>query len=159
MFLFSPQLNYKHRSEAQTARGKDILLAPGVNAFCVEKFGQYDISLTGCHTYDPQTFRPSFSTGETSPIIINAIKHKNGVRIVSDIRAPFKISVEQNGRKDTYNLVEEANKVDGQFSYRHDFDLRPEEKILVTPESEVMLFSPASTEILGAQDCVEVSAA
>lgn len=78
------------------------------------------------------------------------------MRILSDIRNTFNIAVEQNGQRNIYNLAEESTKFNGQFAYRYDFDLRPSEKILVTPESDIMLFGPASTEILGAQDCVEV---
>lgn len=131
-------------------------MAPGINSFCVDKFGQYDISVSGCHTYDSTSLRPSFSTGETAAITINAIKHKNGVRILSDIRNAFQIAVEQNGNANIYNVAEEPNKFNGQFAYRYDFDLRPNERILVTPESDVMLFGPDKSEILGAPDCVEV---
>lgn len=131
-------------------------MAPGINSFCVDKFGQYDLAVSGCHVYDPNSFRSSFSTGETAPIAINAIKHRNGVRILSDERSNFKIVVQQNSRKDNYVVTEEPNKVNGQFAYRYDFDLRTEEQILVTPESDVMLFDPESKEIVGANDCVEV---
>lgn len=75
---------------------------------------------------------------------------------MSDVRSTFKIAVDQNGQRSTFALTEETNKVNGQFAYRYDFDLRPDEQILVTPESDVMLFGPTSKELIGAQDCVEV---
>lgn len=156
IICFALQLSYKHRSEPQSAAAKEILLAPGPNTFCVEKFGQYDIVVSGCHTYDNSALRSSFSTGETAPIVINAIKHKSGLRILSDVRNAFQIAVDQNGQRTTYALTEEREKVNGQFAYRFDFDLRPDERILVTPESDVMLFGPASKELVGTQDCVEV---
>lgn len=133
-----------------------ILLAPGLSSFCVDKFGQYDVTFTGCHTYETDTPR-SFHTGDEIPLAINAIKHSNSIRILSDVRSTFKVLVEQGGAKRYISPTEEDQKINGQFSYRYRFDLRSNERLTLTPESEIVLFSPAKAELIGADDCVEVS--
>lgn len=151
-------MTYKfHATQPQqpTVAGKDILLAPGLSSFCVDQFGQYDLTFAGCHTYDTNALR-SFQTGDELPLAINAIKHRNGIRILSDVRSVFKVAVEGGGAKQYITPLEDSQKINGKFSYRHDFDLKPNERLSLTPESEVMLFTPAKTEIIGADDCVEV---
>lgn len=133
---------------------KEIFLTAGLNSFCVDNFGVYDISFKGCHTYDSTT-QNSFRTGDELPINVNALKHINGVRVLSDIRSAFKLLVEQNGEQRTVELKEESQKVDGKFSYRHEFSLKADEKLSLKPLNDVVLFSPSTAEIIGANDCVD----
>lgn len=152
------QMTYKlHSTQPQqpAAASKDILLAPGLSSFCVDQFGQYDLTFTGCHTYEANAHR-SFHTGDEIPVAINAIKHRNGIRILSNVKSAFKVLVEQGGAKRYITPLEEPQKVNGQFSYRYDFDLKHNERLTLTPESEVVLFNPAKAELVGADDCVEV---
>lgn len=157
MSFSSPQMSYAFRSaKSEEAASKEIVLAPGINSFCVDKFGHYDLSFSGCHTYDSSTPK-SFKTGVSSPVSVNAVKHRNGVRILSDIKSTFKVLVEsEHGEKNVVAFTEESTKVNGKFAYRHDFDLQPSSKLIMTPQSETVLFSPQSKEIQGATDCVEV---
>lgn len=137
---------------------KEILLAPGINSFCVDRYGQYDLKFSGCHTYDSGSTK-SFRTGVEHPMAVNAVKHRHGVRIISDTRATFKVLVEQeNGAKQVITFAEDADKQheSGQFVYRHNFDLKHSEKLTLTPQGETVLFAPQSKEIFGADDCVEV---
>lgn len=135
---------------------KEIFLAPGINSFCVDKYGTYDLSFSGCHTYDAATPK-SFKTGDEKPVVINAAKHRNGVRILSNVKSAFKVLVEvENGQNSHITFTEEPTKVNGKFAYRHDFDLEPFVKLTVTPQSDTVLFTPKTTEIFGANDCVEV---
>lgn len=151
-------MNYILRSSKPgEAISKEIVLAPGINSFCVDKYGTYDLSFSSCHTYDSSTSK-SFKTGNESPVAIKAVKHRNGVQILSNIKSTFKASIESEGHpKRIVTFVEEPNKVNNQFAYRYDFDLQPYERWTVTPESDIVLFSPQSTELIGANDCVEVS--
>lgn len=96
---------------------KQILLAPGLSSFCVDQFGQYDLTFTGCHTYETDAHR-SFHTGDEVPLAINAIRHRNGIRFVSDVKSAFKVLVEQGGVTHYISPVEEPQKINGQFSYR-----------------------------------------
>lgn len=132
-------------------------LNTGVNTFCVTKGGDYDIKLSGCHSYDPQSTPKSFTTRSTAPIAINAYKHRNGIRILSEGKTNYKISVESNGKFEAIVPVEETNKVDGYFSYKYHFNLKNGEVIKLTPKSDRMLFKPEVKEITGGNDCVDVS--
>lgn len=151
-------MSYGLRTTAKSEKPttKEIFLAPGINSFCVDKFGTYDLSFSGCHTYDAATPK-SFKTGDEKPVIVNAAKHRNGVRILSNIKSTFKVLVEvENGQSTHITFTEEPTKVNGKFAYRHDFDLEPFVKLIITPQSDTVLFTPKSTEIFGANDCVEV---
>lgn len=150
-------MTYKfHTTQPQQASAPlNVLLAPGLSSFCVDKFGQYDVTFDGCHSYEADAPR-SFQTGDEIPLAITAIKHSNGIRIVSNIKSTFRVLVEQGGAKRYITPTEEEQKVNGQFSYRIRFDLRPNERLTLTPESEVVLFTPAKAELIGADDCVEV---
>lgn len=102
-------------SKQEVSAKKEIFLAPGINSFCVDKFGHYDLTFLGCHSYDASTPK-SFKTGEESAIIVNAIKHRNGVRILSDINTAFKVLIEyDNGEKKYVNFAEEPTKINGKF--------------------------------------------
>lgn len=151
-------MSYGLRASAKTEKStvKEIFLAPGINSFCVDKFGTYDLSFSGCHTYDAATTK-FFKTGDKKPVTVNAAKHRNGVRILSNVKSEFEVLVEmENGHSDQITFTEEPTKVNGKFAYRHDFDLVPFIKLTITPLSETVLFTPRSTEIFGANDCVEV---
>lgn len=150
-------MNYKLRStKADESFSKEIVLAPGINSFCVDKYGHYDLSFASCHTYDSSTSK-SFKTGNENAVVINAVKHRNGVRILANIKSTFKVLVEtENDDKRTVHFVEEPKKVNNQFAYRYDFDLQPSERLTLTPQSDIVLFTPQSTDIFGASDCIEV---
>lgn len=143
-------------TKSEESVSKEIFLAPGINSFCVDKFGHYELSFSGCHTYDASTPK-SFKTGEEKPVTVNAAKHRNGIRILSDIRSSYKVLIEfENNVKKDIVFTEESTKVNGKFAYRYDFDLQPAAKLIITPQSDTVLFSPQSKEIYGADDCVEV---
>lgn len=135
----------------------EISLIPGLNTFCVKNFGQYNVKFVGCHSYDSKELPHSINIADHVPITVNAIKHRTGIRILSPIPATYRLLVESKEKADTVNLVAESAKVDGNFAYRYDFDLKPEERVVLTPHSDVMLFNPERTDIVGAHDCVDVS--
>lgn len=136
---------------------KEIDLIPGLNTFCSNKFGQYKINLFGCHSYDSRELPTFINIADHAPITINAVRHRNGIRILSETNEQYKLKVERMDKVETVNLIIEQNKVDGYFAYRYDFDLRPEERVVVIPQSDVMLFKPDQKEVVGEHDCVDVS--
>lgn len=113
--------------------------------------------MSGCHSYSEHDLPTYFHTTETTPIVFNAIQHKNGVRILSEVPSAHKLLVEGLRIKEQVQLVAEEGKVDGFYAYRYDFNLHPEERVTLKPISETMLFNPVVTKIVGATDCVDVS--
>lgn len=155
----SSHMTYKYRpADPATPQLEEHLeLTPGVNSLCVPKYGTYDVKYAGCHTFDSNTAN-SFSTSSLVPLTVNADKHKQGVRILSEVSNTYSAVIEKDGEKvDEIRLKEESHKVDGYFSYRHDFYLRQGEKIKVIPASGSMLFKPDAKEIVGSNDCTEVA--
>lgn len=153
-------MTYKLRSTDETAQAPpttSISLNTGLNQFCVIKAGTYDIKFFGCHTYDSQTTPNSFSTKNSSPVIINASKHQNGIRILSEEQTNYKMIVEYRDRKETVSLRPESKKVDGYHSYIYVFDLEVGDTVKFVPQSDHMLFKPETKEIIGGNDCVDVT--
>lgn len=136
---------------------EDKSLTTGLNTFCAKKFGQYEVKFIGCHTYDDRDLPSVINIADHLPITVNAIKHRTGVRIVSPMQTSFKLHIAGKDIEETVSPTLESSKVNGLFAYRYDFDLKPEEKVTLSPLSSVMLFQPERAEIIGAHDCVDVS--
>lgn len=136
---------------------QEISLIPGLNTFCAKNFGQYNVKFVGCHSYDLKELPSTINIADHAPITVNAIKHRTGIRILSPITSTYSLHVESKEKAETVKLVAESAKVDGMFAYRYDFDLKPEERVVLTPHSDVMLFNPERTDIIGGHDCVDVS--
>lgn len=151
------QMKYSHTS----AVSSDILkLLSGVNTFCVPKFGSYSIKLEGCHLYDEDTVPSTIDTANNNPIIINAVAHKVGVRVLSPDATvdTLKLSVESASLgKTIVTPVAESHKMDGKYAYRFDTHLKPEEVLKITPSSDILLFEPNTKEIVGTNDCIDVA--
>lgn len=147
------QIRYKLATEQSVIQ--EMTLIPGLNSFCVSKFGQYDISFVGCHYYD-DNLPTTLDTGSRTPITITATKHRNGIRILSDEKTQFSLLVEAQGQKETVTPTLEAERIDGFLSYRYEFRLKADELITVTPHSDIMLLKPESQDIMGGTDCVDV---
>lgn len=151
------KLSSSSEPKETTIDEKEIDLIPGLNTFCAKKFGQYKINFVGCHSYDSRELPTFINIADHAPITINAVRHRNGFRILSETNEQYQLRVERMGKAETVNLIKEPNKVDGYFAYRYDFDLRPEERVVVFPLSDVMLFTPEQKELVGGHDCVDVS--
>lgn len=154
------QIRYKLKSTAKSTddQEQEMTLVPGLNSFCVPKSGQYDISFIGCHYYD-ENLPTTLHTNDRSPITITATKHRNVVRVLSNEKTPFKflITKDDDGTTETVIPTLDPEKINGQWSYRYDFRLKSDERIVVTPQSDIMLVKPISQEIFGGNDCVDVS--
>lgn len=86
------------------------------------------------------------------------MKHKNGIRILSEIDQLFAIDAEfDDGSKQTLKPMKQGDKVDGYVAYNINIDLKSGERVKLTPRSEQMLFKPDQTEWKGAADCVDVA--
>lgn len=114
------------------------------------------MKVSGCHTFEEDT--KVLSTKSTSPVHVTAIKHRNGIRILSEIKQQFTIEVQyEDESKEVLKLIEQTERVDGYAAYNLNLNLKSGEAVKLTPKSEQMLFKPSTTEIKGASDCVEVA--
>lgn len=123
---------------------------------CVPRAGTYDLKVSGCHTFEEES--KVLTTKSSTPVHINAVKHRNGVRILSEIAQQFTIETEfEDGTKKILKPTQQAEKVDGYVAYKIHLDLKSGEFVKLSPKSEQMLFKPAKTEWKGASDCIEVA--
>lgn len=144
--------------------GGDVLqhkeLLAGLNTFCASRFGQYAVDFIGCHEYDPRELPSTINIADHAPITINAIKHRTAIQILSAVPAKFGLDIYggpvDDAKKNVQLTTAEANKVNGLFSYRYSFSLRPEERVTLRPYSDEMLFHPQSADVVGDNDCVDV---
>ncbi|XP_036332168.1 nodal modulator 1 isoform X1 [Rhagoletis pomonella] len=136
-----------------------IKLLAGVNTFCVPSFGTYKIKLESCHIYD-DSLPKTFSTTDGNPIIINAIAHKIGVRVLSSDPSNDALRLIADSKslgKQLITPTAEVHKVDGKYAFRYDTHLQPDEILRITPQSDILLFSPQSKELKGGNDCVDIA--
>ncbi|KAH8331796.1 hypothetical protein KR074_012191 [Drosophila pseudoananassae] len=156
-------MRYTHITGPSDAKPptETLKIASGVNTFCVSKYGSYDFKLEGCHTYD-STLPTKFITPEPEQLqtlIINAVAHKTGVRVLSTESSAesIKLVLESDQGTEVIVPVAESTKVDGKFAYRYDTYLKPEQVLRITPVSDVLLFAPQVKEIVGGSDCVDIA--
>lgn len=139
-----------------------LKILSGVNTFCVSKYGSYDFKLEGCHIYD-NSLPSKFITPEPEQLqtlIINAIAHKTGVRVLSTEpnANSLKLAVETEAAgKQIITPVAESHKVDGKYAYRYETYLKPDETLHITPLSDVLLFAPQHQQVVGSSDCVDIA--
>ncbi|EDW32208.1 GL10556 [Drosophila persimilis] len=157
-------MRYTHVTGPTEAKApsETLKILSGVNTFCVSKYGSYDFKLEGCHTYD-ESLPSKFITPEPEQLqtlIINAVAHKTGIRVLSTEPTADSIKLllesEKLG-KETITPTAESHKVDGKYAYRYDTYLKPEEVLHITPVSDVMLFAPQHQDIVGGSDCVDIA--
>lgn len=131
-------------------------MTSGANVLCVSNAGTYDLKVSGCHTFDENT--KVLSTESQTPVYVNAIKHRNGIRILSEIDQQFSIDAEfEDGTKQVLKPSKQSDKVDGYVAYNINLDLKAGERVKLAPKSEQMLFKPDQSEWKGASDCLNVA--
>lgn len=132
-------------------------LGSGLNTFCVEKSGKYNVKLMGCHVY-PEDIPKTFSTETFSPITFAARAHHVG----------FRINVPKGAKADQVKLVIESKKsgkqqlvadveADKQNSLKFETELETGEEVTVTPVSVELLFKPEKQVYVMPNECVSVA--
>lgn len=146
-------------STPSAANKHDLALTPGLNTICVQSVGVYTIQVDGCHQYDANELPRTINIADNAPITVNAIKHRTGIRVLSAVNVDrFELRAESKDWAETIELVKLSEKdvSSGKFVYRHEFELKPEERVTLVPSSSEMLFAPERKDIVGQHDCVEV---
>uniref|UniRef100_U5EYY7 Putative metalloproteinase-related collagenase pm5 n=1 Tax=Corethrella appendiculata TaxID=1370023 RepID=U5EYY7_9DIPT len=150
------QISYKLK-QVENAKSHEAILTPGLNSFCVEKAGTYDIKFSGCHLYDENVVK-TFSTNSQTPLNVNAVKHLNTVKILSTDRvSDYQVKIFTSGKnvEEFVRFTTTGSKEDGYIVYKYDFYLKYDERVKITPVSDLMLFKPETKEIRGGSDCVD----
>lgn len=148
------QITYKLRGSTESIQQNK--LTAGLNTICVKRAGQYELTVSSCHGYG-KDLPKTFTTSDVSDVQLNAITHSHGIRILSEESAKHKIKVTTGDKVSYVEPKAESERVDGYVSYRHVFQLGPNDAIELEPESEIMLFKPSNRQLTGTNDCVDVA--
>lgn len=127
--------------------------------------GVYNLEVKGCHLYDSKYLPKSFNTMDKSrgSIKLEAIAHEVGVQILSmellSNLSQLNLQLESSslGKKIVAPILKDKERVNGKFVYYFRTHLMPMEKLQITPLSDLLLFEPATKEIVGNNDCNEVA--
>ncbi|EDW02305.1 GH19965 [Drosophila grimshawi] len=157
-------MRYVHYTGASEPKApiETLKILSGVNTFCVSKYGSYDFKLEGCHLYD-DSLPSKFITPEPDQLqtlIVNAIAHKMGVRVLSTEpnADSIRLAIESDALgKQIITPTAESHKVDGKYAYRYETYLKPDEVLTVKPMSDVLLFAPKYQDVVGGSDCVDIA--
>lgn len=132
-------------------------LGSGLNTFCVNKSGRYNVKLMGCHVY-PEDITKTFSTDTLSPVTFAASAHHVGFRIniPNGVRPELvKLTLESktSGKRQLVADVE----ADKPNSLKFETDLETGDEVTVTPVSFELLFKPEKHVYVMPNQCVEVA--
>ncbi|XP_039451273.1 nodal modulator 3-like [Culex pipiens pallens] len=154
----STKMTYKLQEGVENPKSEDLTLNSGMNTFCVKQAGKYAITLTGCHRYADSTPK-FFTTDDATPLSIVASKHRTTVKILAEEKSTYKTLVTSVGEADvqTIEFQPTNERHDSKHIYQHDFFLTQDEKITISPQSDIMLFAPTTLEVIGGSDCSEVA--
>lgn len=127
---------------------KDI--KKGRTTHCLEKTGNYQFKLKGCHVYENDVISYDTSS-QNNEIFLSAIKHNHRIAVdapegVNDIT----MTVNYGGVKTKQGPL----KYIGGF-YVLDVTLSPGDSVVLIPYSEILYFNPPITSYVGEDDCVE----
>lgn len=133
-------------------------LGAGLNTFCVNKAGKYNVKLMGCHVY-PEDIARSFSTDTLSPTTFAARAHHVGFRINTPrgIRTELVKLVLESKISGKQQLVADVE-ADKQNSLKFETKLETGDEVTLTPMSSELLFKPEKHVYVMPNECVEVAA-
>ncbi|XP_038065332.1 nodal modulator 1-like isoform X2 [Patiria miniata] len=158
-------------------QSKEIDLAKGLNQFCLERSGSYQLTPLSCHKFDQESY--NFDTSSPAMLALTATKHLMTGAIVakqpsSDITVSIRSSIEAEPlvhlgplksqkeleeeakpkakptKKGKATAAEEETKVvedTGPSVYEFTYWARNGERLEITPSSKVILFYPAKAQV------------
>lgn len=152
-------MHYGFTAEEELKSTMNVMkIMSGVNTLCVSKAGEYSIKLESCHLYE-STLPKTFNTYDKNPVMFTAVAHKIGVRVLSTEQNidSLQLLIESKSGIKKVTLVSESHKVDNYHSFRYDTFLKPEETIIIKPQSNIMLFKPNTKELVGGNECIDIA--
>lgn len=132
-------------------------LGSGLNTFCVDKAGRYNVKLMGCHVY-PEEIAKVFSTDTLTPITFAAKAHHVSFRIMTPkgIKAELVKLILESKNSGKHQLVADIE-ADRPNSLRFDTELETGDEVTLTPQSFELLFKPEKHVYVMPNQCVEIA--
>lgn len=145
-------------AEKTPTKGEVVHLGSGLNTFCVNKAGSYNLRLMGCHVY-PEDVAKTFSTDTLSPVTFPAKSHNVAFRIntprgTKPELVHLVLDSKVSGKRQLVPIVE----ADKPNSFKFETQLVAGEEITLTPQSFELLFKPEKEVYVMPNDCVDLGA-
>lgn len=126
------------------------IVKKGRTTHCLEKAGNYEFKLNGCHVYENDIILYNTSS-QNNEVFLSAIKHNHRIAIdapenINDII----MTVNYGGVKTKEGPLKYVDKF-----YVLDITLSPNDNVVLVPYSEILYFQPPITSFVGEEDCVE----
>lgn len=136
-----------HLKSADQTKTTVIDVPKGRLNHCLEKPGEYSLTLVGCHSYAAKTITYK-TNSEINEVILTARQHTQTLSIQSesdfgDLHVSVKIGTEKQE-----NILKYKNGF-----YELEVLLEPAEAAVIVPQSEFLYFTPPLLSVEGGDDC------
>ncbi|KZC07453.1 Nodal modulator 3 [Dufourea novaeangliae] len=128
-----------------------LVLNKGSTKHCVSKPGAYAFTPKGCHVYERSSY--AWDTSSLSPVLLHSTEHthKGSIQSVGSLN-DVKVNIENAGDVTTLGPLKPVQQ--GSFyKYEFEFKARTDNIYVITPLSDILLFSPPSLKVLAVNDC------
>ncbi|XP_063993834.1 BOS complex subunit NOMO3 [Diachasmimorpha longicaudata] len=132
-----------------------LTLPMGSTRHCVSSPGIYKFIPKSCHIYGKEYY--TWDTTNQSPIILTSNEHRHRGKIMvpsssSEVgEVDIKVKIEA-GDKTIHSPVKFSRTKDN-YQYLFEFNANVDTIYVITPQSDIILFSPPSLKITGTNDC------
>ncbi|XP_046603692.1 nodal modulator 2 [Neodiprion virginianus] len=138
-------------SDLKSSQKVLLKLSKGSTRHCTSAPGEYRFVPKSCHVYPRSEY--TWDTNSLAPVILSSTEHSHKGNIIStDVVDGLKVKIEHAEDPlilGPLNYVKEGNS----YKYKFEFNANTDNEYIVTPLSEILLFSPSSLIVIGENDC------
>ncbi|XP_012258084.2 nodal modulator 3 [Athalia rosae] len=128
-----------------------LTLPKGSTRHCASTPGEYQFVPKSCHVYARSAY--TWDTSSLSPVILSSTEHSHkGSIISSDVVNGLKVQIEGTGDPTILGPLKPVKEGD-LYKYEFEFNANTDNEYVITPLSDILLFTPSSTMVLGENDC------
>ncbi|XP_017891823.1 nodal modulator 3 [Ceratina calcarata] len=139
-------------SKPNESKRLTLTLNKGSTKHCVTEPGAYTFVPKSCHVYDKSSY--TWEISDPSPILLHSTEHSHKGNILSHSAIDgVKVKVENPAGDVTVLGPLKPMRHEDLYKYEFEFKAKTDNIYVITPLSDILLFSPASLKILGVNDC------
>lgn len=125
-------------------------LTKGKNQLCLAEPGNYILEVKSCHMFKQQ--RIVYNTSNPQDIVLQAFAHMTTTRITSTHTDPhMRFIIKSKTRDKEFKMTPELEQKEDKsenFNYVIRYQARENEKLIMTPVSDILLFEPESVMVV-----------
>ncbi|XP_034946758.1 nodal modulator 1 [Chelonus insularis] len=129
-----------------------LTLPRGSTRHCVLSHGEYKFVPKSCHIYAKDSY--VWDTKSLTAIILTSRQHRHRGKIISNnnLVDSVKVKIESDGAPTIFSPVKHKKDEDNN-KYTFEFNAETDQTYVITPLSDIFLFTPTSLKIIGGNDC------